>query len=130
MIVLLSRAPACARRVDQIGVHAQVRKQATILEHVADFAGTRRNIDAILPIQHDTIIEHDASMLHIEQAGDGIEYRGLAGTGIAEKGETARTRRKRDIDGQLRKRVLQGNFNHDAGAPTTHHRERRQRRSR
>lgn len=77
-----------AGTIGQVCAYAQMRKQATILEHVANFAVARRHIDAFGPIQHDAIIENDPPTLHIEKSGDGIEYRGLAGAGIAKQGKT------------------------------------------
>src|SRR5262249_30163893 len=87
----LRRKSAHAPAVIEIGRHTKVREQASLLEYVADAPAMRRHVDAVLGIEQDGVIEHDAAAVRRDQAGDNVGERGLAGAGGTEqRGDAAR----------------------------------------
>src|SRR5262249_41260165 len=115
--------------VVEIGQNAQMRKQPRILEHVADAAAMRGNMDALFGVVERLAVDDDGAAVGTEQSRDHVDQRGLARSGSAEEaGDAALAfegRRKRelaelfcDVDAQHRqfpcRRAVARRENHSA----------------
>jgi len=78
-----------AQAVGQIAAHGQVRKQAALLEHIADAPALRRQIEAALRIEHRHALDFDPARVRPRQTGQQIDQAGLAGAGAAEQRDDA-----------------------------------------
>src|SRR6266849_734138 len=72
-------------RVTKVLAHVQMRKQAPFLEYVADAPARRRHVYPPFAVEHRLAIDHDPAPVRTQNAGDGIDDRGLSRTGAAEE---------------------------------------------
>ena len=74
----------------QVLPDGKVRKEPALLKDIADPPQMGRDPDAALGIEQNRAVYDDASSTREEQAGDRVDYGGLAGSGTAEqRGQTA-----------------------------------------
>src|SRR5215470_19883695 len=69
-----------------------MRQQAAFLEHVADAAPVRRDVDAACGVEQHLVVIGDAPAVRLHQAGDHVDDRGLAAARRAEQGGRAADR--------------------------------------
>ncbi len=62
-----------------------MRKQPRILEHVADPPPVRRHVHACGDVVERLAVERDDAAIGLQEAGDHVDQRGLAGAGSAEQ---------------------------------------------
>ena len=104
-------ARAAAPAVFQIGAHTQVRKQARLLEDVAQGAPVGGQEDPlVLP---DLAVDDQTPVRHPLQPGNGTQHRGLARAGMAEeRGDPLTRQRQVDVQGKTRVGQLEAHLDH------------------
>src|SRR5260221_2537762 len=80
--IALTHEPAA---VEQVLAHAEVRKEAAVLEDVADATTVLGNEYAARGIDQRLAIDHDAAAVGLDQAADDIDQRRLARPRAAEQ---------------------------------------------
>ena len=77
--------PVHAPAVVEILPDIEMRKQPRVLEHIADAAAMRRDVDACGGVVERLAVDGDAAAIGPQQARDHVDQRGLAGAGGAEQ---------------------------------------------
>jgi hypothetical protein len=81
--------------------HRHVRPDRVRLEHHAEVAPIRRNVDPVAAREHRSVIDGDFAGVGGFQAGDALQRRGLAAAAGAKQGEelTSRDDERHTADG-------------------------------
>ncbi len=89
------REPAA---VQQVLAHREMGKKAAFLEHVAEPALVRGQIDAARAIEQGSAADHDPAAPRSDQAADHVDHRGLAGARVAEQRDDTAVAGKVHVD--------------------------------
>src|SRR6056297_94372 len=78
-------ASADPRRVTQVVAHREMRKQAAVLEYVAQPPPVHRQFHLVCPVEQHALVQHDAPLIRGQKAGDSFNDGCLAAAGSPEK---------------------------------------------
>src|SRR5215470_6863607 len=87
-----------------------MRKQRITLEHIADAARLRRNVDARDAVEEDAAIHHDATRAGSDQSRETLQRERLARAGRAEEHGDAASCRPGDVEIESRHAQRQRNL--------------------
>ena len=99
------------RAIVQILADIQMRKQARLLEDIADAAFVARNKNVSRSIEQNATVDDDAALVWRDHPGDDVDHRRLSRPRGAEQGRQPTRRREADLERKLLDPVADGNFN-------------------
>ncbi len=88
--------------IEDVGEGRHVREESQLLEEIPGTAVARGNIDMLRRVEECTSVDRDGTGLGNDESGEGVEKRGLAGTGGSEEDGNAGSKREVNVESEAR----------------------------